>query len=107
MCKSKFTKEQLLFQKQFPHLFLICDYEFPNVTRLHIKKMYNHIIKHEGYIMSKITFEVQLKVMLYHIINKTDICIFSPKSIFEYYYNIFSRRGIINKNNDGTISLKS
>lgn len=102
MYKREFTKEQLLFQKQFPHLFAICDSEITSVSRLHIKRVYNKVMKHSP--INKDEFEFSLKIILYRI-NHDDYS-FLKGSRIKYYYDLYTSLGIMFNDNDGNIKLK-
>lgn len=99
MCKSEFTKEQLLFQKQFPHLFAICDSEITSVSRLHIKRVYNRVIKYST--MKKDEFETSIKMILWILYENRHMGVSA-----RHYFDLYTKLGIMFKDNDGNIKLK-
>lgn len=100
--KKEFTKEQLLFQKQFPHLFAICDTEFPMITRLDIKRVYRKVIKHST--TMKDEFEISIKIILVRINDIFED--FKEGTRVRYYYDLYKSLGITFKDNKGNFKLR-
>jgi hypothetical protein len=102
MYKNEFTKEQLLFQKQFPHLFTICDTELPNITRLDIKRVYNKATQYST--ITKDEFEISIKIILFRI---NDIMKdFKEGSRVRHYYDLYTSLGVMFKDTEGNIKLR-
>lgn len=99
MYKREFTKEQLLFQKQFPYLFFICDFEFNEITRLHIKKVYNRVIKYST--LKKDEFQTSLKMILWILHENSHMGVLA-----RHYFELYTKLGIMFKDNQGNIKLK-
>lgn len=100
--KSAFTKEDLLFLKQFPRLYMTCS--TLNISRLEIKRIYSRTIK-RPYI-NKETFENTIKVILVVLKDNKPISDFRPCSNFRYYYDLYTRLGIRFKDNQDNIKLR-
>jgi hypothetical protein len=102
MCIREFTKEELLFLKQFPRLFALCSYKCTGVTRLELKKIYIKVIK--AYSMDKETFENSIRMILFRI--DYDGCNFKEGSYGKYYYDLYTSLGVMFKDTEGNIKLK-
>jgi len=96
--KSSFTKEDLLFIKQFPHLFVTCSFLYPNMTRLDIKRIYNRVVKYTK--LDKTEFETSLKMVLFNLHEKTKIGI-----RVKYYLDLYTKLGIMFADNEGNLKL--
>lgn len=101
--KKSFSKEELLFQKQFPILFISCICKYKNITRLDLNKIYKKVIVIRS--MSKDTFETTLKMILFRI--DYDGCNFKKGSYGKYYYDLYTTLGIKFKDAEGNIKIKS
>jgi hypothetical protein len=100
--RNEFTKEQLLFQKQFPHLFAICDTEFPMITRLDIKRVYKKVIKNST--TTKDEFEISIKIILVRINDILED--FKEGTRVRYYYDLYKSLGITFRDNEGNIKFR-
>lgn len=103
MSINELSKEEKLFLKQFPRLFSLCSYRCTGVTRLALKRIYKRVIK--IHTMSKDTFETSIRMILFRI--DYDGCNFKEGSYGEYYYNLYTSLGIMFKDNEENIKIKS
>lgn len=102
--KRNFEKEDLLFLRQFPRLFPTFYCIMPSISRIHIKKVYNRVMKYK--IMNRDEFETSIKTILFNFYNGTPITCFNSNSYFRYYYDLYTQLGIIFKDNEGNIKLR-
>lgn len=103
MSIKEFSKEELLFLKQFPRLFALCSYKCTGVTRLDLKRIYKKVIR--LHIMSKETFENSIRMILFRI--DYDGGDFKEGSQAKYYYDLYTSLGVILKDDKGNIKIKS
>lgn len=101
--KSAFTKKDLLLLKQFPRLYMTCS--TLNISRLEIKRIYSRTIKYPY--INKETFENTIKVILVVLNNNKPISDFRPCSNFRYYFDLYTSLGIMFKDNNNNVKLKS
>lgn len=97
--KSAFTKEDLLFLKQFPRLYSTCS--CLNISRTNIKKAYKRVVKYHS--IDKGHFETTIKMILVHMQEKVG---FTDGSYGEYYFNLYTKLGIMFKDKEGNIKLR-
>lgn len=100
--REAFAKEDLLFLKQFPRLYVTCS--TLNVSRLELKKTYSRVVK--CHYIKKETLENTIKVILVVLDNNKPISDFRPCSNFRYYYDLYCRLGIMFKDNNNNIKLR-
>ena len=95
--KKYLDKESLLFIKQFPHLFLTSSCYF--IPRVNVKRVYKKVIKYSN--ISKDEFETSLKMILVSMNFSENI-----EGRTKYYLDLYTKLGIIFKDNDGKFKLR-
>lgn len=96
------TKEERLFVKQFPRLYAICIIDELKLNRIILNKIYKRVINSK-YSIDKDYFQTTLRMVLIHIFEDKR---FKIGSVAEYYFELYTKLGIMFKDNEGNIKLK-
>ena len=96
------TKEEILFLKQFPRLYAICVIEEMKLNRIVLNKIYKRVIKSK-YSIDKDYFQTTLRMVLIHIVEDQP---FKIGSQAEYYLDLYTKLGIMFKDNNGKFKIR-